>query len=387
MAYIFASDPNALAGQKNYYDQMNVNLAVRDQEARQRAIDTAQQQQVNANAANQAAQQQAYQFAQQQRAAEADTAYNRGVQSYQFGQQGKNEQERIREFNVGTDLQQQQIGAQKQAALYGEALQAVDAGDITTPDDIEKNYSTLAPDQKQRLNAYLTASTQRKGDQYQQALSAAAAATGAVVGSGTPAAPAVPGAHFGNSATPAKPAVPAPTLTEDQAMAKLAGLKGFTKVMPLLSFDADEQKFVPNMKAPTPPSALTAPPPAPSTALSNYAFGPTQTNAGPANPTMPPVPAPVAPQAGGIVAPTQTNAPRFQFGGNTNAPPQTNGVTLRPGNAGQFSPFHSVPVPGVNNQQKVVTREIGMQLLQRTGGDPVKARQLAQQMGYIWPTW
>jgi hypothetical protein len=295
--FIFGSGVDQLANQRNVADQENIGLAQSDQQARQRAIDIGQQRQIEAQQRAQAEQDAQFQFQQQQAAhAQADQQndfrFNLGRQD-----QAAAAAEDKRRFDIGAKQTQQQIDAGKGQNDYVEAVNAIESGDITNPDDLTKGFPSLTPTQKQRAVMYLSMKTKKQGQDYQSVAAAANAATGIV----NPPPPVAPPAQSGwnrfwHGATPAAKA-PAP-LTEDEAMGKLASDKnaiGLRKFLPALTWDEANQRFMPAIPKPegwmpnsVAPAAATSPQPsAPGTgaagsfAFNNTAPQPTSVTAGP----------------------------------------------------------------------------------------------------------
>jgi hypothetical protein len=247
--FIFASNPDSLANQRNVADQENIGLAQSDQQARQRAIDIGQQRQIEAQQRAQAEQDAQFQF-QQQQAAQAqaeqqnDFRFNLGRQD-----QAAAAAEDKRRFDIGAKQTQQQIDAGKGQNDYVEAVNAIESGDITNPDDLTKGFPSLTPTQKQRAVMYLSMKTKKQGQDYQSVAAAANAATGIVAPPFNPTPAVKP--HWWSS-TPPSEKPPAP-LTEDEAMGKLASDKnaiGLRKFLPALTWDEANQRFMPAIPKP-----------------------------------------------------------------------------------------------------------------------------------------
>jgi hypothetical protein len=260
--FIFGSGIDQVANQRNVADQQNIGLAQSDQAARQRAIDIGQQRQMQAQQEEQARQDAQFQFAQQQAASQAadqknDFRFNLGRQD-----EATARTEDTRRFNVGVDLQKQQIAAGKGQADYSEAINAIENGDVSKPEDLDKSFGGLSAIQKQRALMYLSMKSKKQTQDYQSVMAAANAATGTVAPVFTPVTPVKP--HWWSS-TPEAPKPP-PPLTEDEAMAKLAAHKQFLKFIPALTFDEATQKFMPAIPKPegwqptSGPAPVTAPP-------------------------------------------------------------------------------------------------------------------------------
>ena len=106
-----------------------------------------------------AAQTQAYQFGQR----EADVAAERKQSAYQFGETQK--------------LKKEELGAGQAQNDFANLMRGIESGDITSPEDIEATYTHLTPQQKVMATQHLTNTLNLQGQQYQQSLGAAAAAT------------------------------------------------------------------------------------------------------------------------------------------------------------------------------------------------------------------
>lgn len=266
MAYIFGGDINSLAGQKNTYDQMNVNLALQDRALRQKAQDEYQQQMITAqrqaeeDARQNAAQRFQFDLGQQDRADRlAGQAYDRGMRMFDFttgrADRAAQDAESRRRFDIQTGLETQRLNAAKGQGDYSELVNAVQSGGVKTPEEIDSLFGHLSDGQRDRAKTYLAAAQQGKLEDYQAVDAAARAATGMV--RPKPVA-AVPGAHFWNRDIPA---VPAKVLNEDEAMAALAGVKALNKFLPQLTWDEASQSFQPVMRKPgfnfTVPTAAT----------------------------------------------------------------------------------------------------------------------------------
>ena len=243
MAFIFAGSPDALANQRLATDRTNIDLAQTEREAQQRAIDQYNQNQIAADrqaeedrrqqqaeqfqfanlAASQgadqrAAQTQAYQFGQR----EADVAAERKQSAYQFGETQK--------------LKKEELGAGQAQNDFANLMRGIESGDITSPEDIEATYTHLTPQQKVMATQHLTNTLNLQGQQYQQSLGAAAAATRQVLQrSGVP-------SWFPRGSS---------KIDESSAMSALAGDKQLAKYLPLLKWDEDSQQFVPILKKPS----------------------------------------------------------------------------------------------------------------------------------------
>lgn len=253
--FIFGSGLDQLAQQRNQADATNIGLAQSDQALRQRAIDVGQQRQMEAQ--RQTADQQNQQFAFQAQQAAQQQADQEN--QFQFGLQRQDKAaataEDTRRFNIGAAQTQQQIDASKGQNDYAEAVNAIENGDVTTTDDLDKSFKSLTPTQKQRAAMYLSMKTKKQGQDYQSVAAAAAAATGIVAPPFNPVTP--PKAHWWSSA-PEAPKPPAP-LTEDEAMAKLAAVKPLAKFLPALTWDFQTQKFLPAIPKPEGWQPITGP--------------------------------------------------------------------------------------------------------------------------------
>jgi hypothetical protein len=343
--FVFGGSPDALAGQQNFYDQTNIELAQKERDLQQRQIDEAQRQQAQADEQAQAQDPADAQFrfqAQQEAAANAENQYrfNLGRQDEQAANA-----ESKRQFDTQTALTKQQIAAQTGGADYSEAYNAIANGDVVTPDDLAKSFPSLTPIQKQRAAMYLQQKKTRDVQDYQQIAAGAAAATGAVRPPTTQTV--TKGGWF---SSPTTNTVPAVNLTEDQAMASLASMKQFAKVLPHLVWNEEDQKFEPAIK---PPAGFVFP---------GLAVPP---------PSMT-VPAPVAPG-------TPPSAPPFQF-----SPGVTNMAASTPTRVQIGQTPVNAPAPTPPTGPKQLNEDMARIFLQQAGGDKNKARAMAKAAGYTW---
>lgn len=326
MAFIFASNPDSLAGQKNYYDQSNIRLAENDQRARQAMIDEQNRQALRnqelmradamqAQQAQLAAAQNAFNFQQNQMVRQddkADRAFKFGIDRADRAAENK---EQRRQFDVGSDLKKTQLADSKAQGDYVELVNAIGDNSITSPSQIDALFGHLSKPDLDRAKVYFHSKQQGLNDEYQAVNNAAQAATAQVVAK---AVPATDNTHTILRFLPsnAKPAVPSPRLTEQEAMKKLIDVPKnplLKNYMDLIQWDEGAQQFVPIIKkpqgftfaAPSPPTA-TAPSPLPSPAVSADSFS--FTNAPPAAVSQPPI---VWPPGAGS-APNQLVAQRNQ---------------------------------------------------------------------------
>lgn len=272
MAYIFASNPDALAGQKNFYDQTNIQLAERDRALRQQALDTYQQRQLEAQAR---ADQQAYQFqqlalsqaAQAQNRADQQAAITADAYRFKLGREDTADanKESKRRFEAQMDLQKSQMDFGKAQNDYAQAYNDIQAGNIETAEDIGRLYPGLSTLDTARATAALTGKQKGEVAAYNQIASAAQAATGFIRSQTTPKPVTSGSLWWKKTETP-----PAVQLDEEQAMNALAQNKNFAKALPHLSWDESTQSFMPNIPKPailSSPTPTPAPTPSPALAI------------------------------------------------------------------------------------------------------------------------
>lgn len=243
--FIFGTNPDQLAQQRNVADQMNISLAQDQQRQAQDQINRQQAAQFEAARQRQAEQDSSFQFAANQAAQTKADQEN----EFRFGLQRQDQAaataEDTRRFNAQLELQKSQIAGTKGQTDYAEAINAIENGDVTTPADLAKSFSNLTPQQKQRAGMYLGGKNRRESQDYQSVVDAANAATGVVR---PPDVTTTAKPHWWSS--PVTTTTPAAKLTEDQAMAKLSGVKALQKFLPALTWDEDKQQFVPAVPKP-----------------------------------------------------------------------------------------------------------------------------------------
>lgn len=264
MAYIFASNPDALAGQRNFYDTTNIQMAQRDQALRQKAEDDARQsyifaqQQAHDDQVRAQQQAQQYQFAANQ---DARQAQRDATQAYQFGVGQKNlaaeNVESKRRFDIGTGLTEKEIAAKGEQYKYekgqkdfSELATAIQNGEISDPIQIDTLFNNLDEQNRNRGKAYLNSKLNGLKDDWQTINQAALLATSIV-------APKIeepkPVSHmFGlYSTTPKKPEQK--NLDTGDAMKILASSNNKTllQYQPLIQWNETDQKFEPITKPPT----------------------------------------------------------------------------------------------------------------------------------------
>src|SRR5580692_3954649 len=170
LPYVFGNSFDSLAGQEQGYNQTAIGTGLAQQARAQAAIDQQNQQaaeqrrQAEEDSRQQAALQ--YQFSQQQAQQQADAAANQW-QKYTFSQQQQADQaaaaQRAKEFGENLDLEKEKVAAAREAqgiksgaADLQNAIQGIDSGDITTPDDLNKLYPNLTKQQSDAAMAHLT---------------------------------------------------------------------------------------------------------------------------------------------------------------------------------------------------------------------------------------
>jgi hypothetical protein len=189
MAYVFGNSFNDVASQRNFYDNLNLRVAENAQaEADKGAADQMESNRFNARQSQEdqrQANQQQYQFYQSQQSA-ADRAQERAQQQYQFGATEADKAaargDEAARFNTNLQLSKDQLAVQqaqnKIANDFAQAQSMVRRGHYDdSPDDIVKDFPTLAPQQYAALNSLWDQKNKKQLSIFSKAQGEAEAAT------------------------------------------------------------------------------------------------------------------------------------------------------------------------------------------------------------------
>lgn len=189
MAYVFGSNFDQVAGQKNFYDNLNLRVAEQNRAAQQKAIDDQRQsmifqQRQQEEDARQAVDQQ-YRFGQAQAQTDAQKRSENNA-AYQFNAQmaskARGDAQKASEFSQSLDFSKQQAATQTgQKAILGdfnEAAGLVQNGAYDqNPEKIGQDYAHLAPQQLKVLNSLWDIRNKTAQDKFNALKTSADAAT------------------------------------------------------------------------------------------------------------------------------------------------------------------------------------------------------------------